>query len=633
MAGVAAAYEALRAGRSVCMTEITDWVGGQVSSQGTSALDERPTQRSRLYFPYGYLQMRQQLIAGAKGNSRPGDCWVSEVCVLPQQGHTVLISMLKAAANQGKGQLKFFPNTVVKALHLEPDAQPNAQTPQVESNPVGKSELIKSAIAIQHRPAVGAVALNTYPLSQTVEDAYRFEDSALFTKTVLKFVPPPSGQWIVIEATETGELLAVADLPYRLGIDGLTPTNPSASSQTNYPYCAQALTYTFALEATATPQQSEPPSFYRQYEPFYSYDLPRYAQTPALVFSYRRIWSAKPGQDFASITPGDISMQNWGGGNDFGPGTSEDNILLTRNQLVASGQLLPGHWQGGLRTSSLQKAESLAQGYFYWLLAGTTDAKLGAGVKQPWQFIRYLKGLNSPMGTVHGLSKYPYIRESRRLVGRYDYSHDGEFSINEVDIARRDYQEDPHYRTTLSVKNYAALRRELKSLSLVISADSQLKVLEVARRRSRIYPDSVGIGHYSIDFHPCMQESPPEKPGNIERLGERQGAAQTYPFQIPLRAMIPPRINNLLVTGKNIAMSHIAAAAYRTHAIEWSAGAAAGTTADFALKTKISPYQLVDNLPRVNKGLEAMQKHLVDSGNPIAFPNTSIFNQDWQDWD
>jgi hypothetical protein len=628
MAGVAAAYEALRAGRSVCMTEITDWMGGQVSSQGTSALDERPTQRSRLYFPQGYLQMRQQLIVGARGNPRPGDCWVSEVCVLPRQGHAVLLSMLKDAAKQGKGQLQFFPNTVVKALQMESDL-PTQPTVRNQA----KSEQIKSAIAIQHRPAAGAVALNTYPLSQTLEDAYRFEDSALFSKTVLKFVPPPSGQWIVIEATETGELLALADLPYRLGIDGLTPTNPSSSSLTNYPYCSQALTYTFALEATATPQQNKPPSFYPQYEPFYSYDLPRYAQTPALVFSYRRIWSAKPGQDFTSITPGDISMQNWGGGNDFGPGTAEDNILLTRNQLIASGQLLPGRWQGGLRVSSLHKAESLAQGYFYWLFAGTTDAKLGAGVKQPWPFIRYLKGSDSPMGTVHGLSKYPYIRESRRLVGRYDYGHDGAFSINEVDISRRDYR-DPYYKTNLSAKTYTALGRELRSLSLVSGLGNQVRVLEVAfRQRSRIYPDSVGIGHYNIDFHPCMQDSPPEKPGNIERLGERQGAAQTYPFQIPLRAMIPPRVNNLLVTGKNIAMSHIAAAAYRTHAIEWSAGAAAGATAGFVLKTQISPYQLVDNLPRVNKRLEALQRHLVDDGNPITFPDTSIFNQDWRNWD
>ena len=39
LAGAATAYEGLLAGRTVCLTEITDWVGGQISSQGTSALD------------------------------------------------------------------------------------------------------------------------------------------------------------------------------------------------------------------------------------------------------------------------------------------------------------------------------------------------------------------------------------------------------------------------------------------------------------------------------------------------------------------------------------------------------------------------------------------------------------------
>lgn len=39
LSGSAAAYEGLLAGKTVCLTEITDWVGGQISAQGTSALD------------------------------------------------------------------------------------------------------------------------------------------------------------------------------------------------------------------------------------------------------------------------------------------------------------------------------------------------------------------------------------------------------------------------------------------------------------------------------------------------------------------------------------------------------------------------------------------------------------------
>ncbi len=37
LSGVATAYESLLSGKNVCLTEITDWVGGQISAQGTSA--------------------------------------------------------------------------------------------------------------------------------------------------------------------------------------------------------------------------------------------------------------------------------------------------------------------------------------------------------------------------------------------------------------------------------------------------------------------------------------------------------------------------------------------------------------------------------------------------------------------
>src|SRR3954454_6511852 len=40
MGGCAAALAACRAGRTVILTEETDWLGGQMTSQGVSALDE-----------------------------------------------------------------------------------------------------------------------------------------------------------------------------------------------------------------------------------------------------------------------------------------------------------------------------------------------------------------------------------------------------------------------------------------------------------------------------------------------------------------------------------------------------------------------------------------------------------------
>jgi hypothetical protein len=287
---------------------------------------------------------------------------------------------------------------------------------------------------------------------------------------------------------------------------------------------------------------------------------------------------------------------------------------------------------GGLRTESLRKAEEKSKGYFYWLVAGTTDSQLGDGVKQPQPNNRFLSGIDSPMGTVHGLSKYPYMREGRRIIGRPNYGYPQGFTVSEIDISRRDYKDD-YYLQTLSPQMYRDLRTALAGLEALAVVSGNKSPQEVMRRtRSSIYPDSVGIGHYAIDFHPCMTQSPAEAPGNTEREGERQGAGSSYPFQIPLRAMIPQKIDNLLVAGKSIATSHIAAAAYRVHSFEWSSGAAAGTTAAFALSNGIAPYKLVDELPQQEPQLQVLRQQLEKTGNPTAFPDTSIFNESWDKW-
>ncbi|WP_341526033.1 FAD-dependent oxidoreductase [Nostoc sp. UHCC 0302] len=623
LSGVATAYEGLLAGRTVCLTEITDWLGGQISAQGTSALDERPTQRSLKFYSRGYLELRNRI--GRKyGKLNPGDCWVSEACFLPRDAHNILNQMLKDAEKQGKGKLQWFPNTVIKDLEISTNGK-----------------IINSAIAIQHQAAKGAPPLNTFTLSQSIEDAYRYYNTSRFTKTIIRFVPKPSksnASWYVVDTSETGEIIALADVPYRLGIDARSYLEPSASSSTNDPYCTQGFTYTFAMESTKEAQQQAMPPFYSQYSPYFSYELTRLANFD-LLFTYRRIWSpnkGKPAQfggvKFTAPTPGDISMQNWTWGNDYRPGTAADNLVYTRQQLQATGQLKPGGWMGGLRKESLGKAEENALSFYYWLVAGTTDSQLGNGVKQPRLNNRLLTGLNSPMGTVHGLSKYPYMREGRRIIGRPSWGQPSGFGIWEIDISRRDYN-DEYYRKTLPAEMYRQLKAALAGLEAVSVIEGKISPEQAMRRtRSTIFPDAVGIGHYAIDFHPCMVKSPPETPGNQERPGERRGAGQAYPFQIALRAMIPQKIDNLLVGGKSIATSHIAAAAYRVHSFEWSAGAAAGTVAAFAIKNSVAPYQLVDDLPKSEPQLEALKRLLKQNGNPTAFPDTSIFNENWENW-
>jgi hypothetical protein len=622
LAGVATAYEALMAGRTVCMTEITDWIGGQVSAQGTSALDEADKQRSLSYYPNGYQELRGN-IQRYYGRANPGDCWVSDTCFIPADGYRLLAMKLERAAKAGRGTLKWFPSTVIKELEMSEDGK-----------------IIEGAIAIQHKSATNA-PLNSETLSKTIEDAYRYEDSPRLTKKIIRFEPlneeeSEGADWYVVEATETGEIVALADVPYRLGLDPRSYLNPSSPTEKGDPYCTQGFTYTFAMEQTATPQPQRMPSFYRQYEPYYGYDSDRDKALFEYVFTYRRIWSPQKGKPMRidglwidRPNPGDISMQNWIWGNDYRPGTTKDNLIYTRDQLKAAGQLESGDWMGGLRTDALRKAEELSLGFYYWLVAGTTDSQLGYGIKQPHPNHRLLSGLNSPMGTAHGLSKYPYIREARRIIGRPSVGYEGGFSINEIDISAKDYW-DPQYRNNLPASMYRDLWKAITHLeSLAQPTRSPYQFTK--RTRSTAYPDALGVAHYAIDFHPCMTFSPPEASGNKEREGVRQAHGRSYPAQIPLRAMIPQKIDNLLVAGKSIAASNIAAAAYRVHSFEWSVGAAAGTTAAFALEKGIYPYQLVDELPGTEPQLQELRRRLEGNGNPTKFPTTPLPSQGWQE--
>jgi hypothetical protein len=577
--GVAAAYDSLRLGRQVCMTEITDWIGGQVSTQGVSALDERTFQRENNFFPTGYSEFRDRVVAAYDGDPNPGKCWVSVLCFSPAVGHQVLQEMLQPYLDSG--QLHLFTDTVVSAVKTE-------------------GNLVTSVQAISHipkRPELEGGRRGN--LSEYFLDWYDPQPSADWDKRSITFVPPAertgrSVPWMVIDATETGELWPLAGVPYLLGTDSIaTYWEPSAKPEAT-PYCTQGFTYTFVMERTATPQVPIKPHFYDEAEhgPYYSFEQAKF--NFAALFTYRRIKGARDIRsidDTEAISIGDRSMQNWTWGNDWRVSTPESNFILTQAQLEASGQLQPGGWRGGLRPEALKQGEEHALGFFYWLMAGRTDfllQKENPAFEKEYNFpYRLMRGADSPMGTASGLSRYPYIRESRRLLGRPSYGYADGFLIYESDISPQ---------------------------------ESSLQ-----RGRPYIFYDSVGVGQYPIDFHACIEPDFSPNPNDIDY----SGAIPAYPFQIPLRSLIPQKIDNLLAGAKNIAATHIASAAYRVHPIEWAIGSGAGNTAVFALERDVYPAEIVAGEPLERPLLKDLQIQLQQLGNPIEFPGTTMFETKW----
>jgi hypothetical protein len=158
-------------------------------------------------------------------------------------------------------------------------------------------------------------------------------------------------------------------------------------------------------------------------------------------------------------------------------------------------------------------------------------------------------------GTPDGFAKMPYIRESRRIRAR--------FTVCEQHVS-------------------AACRP--------------------GERLAEPFLDSVGIGHYRIDLHPSTG-------------GDSYLDIDTLPFQIPLGALIPVRVRNLLPACKNIGTTHITNGCYRLHPVEWNIGEAAGLLAAFCLMHRVEPHQVYES-PAL---LSEYQSLLRAQGIPLAW--------------
>jgi hypothetical protein len=117
------------------------------------------------------------------------------------------------------------------------------------------------------------------------------------------------------------------------------------------------------------------------------------------------------------------------------------------------------------------------------------------------------------------------------------------------------------------------------------------------------FADSVGIGCYRIDLHPSA--------GATNYVD-----VSSLPFQIPLGALLPKRVENLLPACKNLGTTHITNGCYRLHPVEWNIGEAAGALAAHAVRTKQEPRAIRGN----KKLLADFQTTLRAQGFELAWP-------------
>ena len=506
--GCAAALAACRAGLRVVLTEETDWIGGQLTSQAVPP-DEHPWIESfgatRAYRAYrnGVRQFYRDnypLTPEARANTRlnPGGGSVSAITHEPRVSLAVIEAML--APFQSAGLLTILLEHKATAASLQGD--------RVES------VTLKS---LRHGS------------DKTIHAPY------------------------VLDATEMGDLLPLTKTEFVTGYE--------AKSQ---PDNHQAFTICFALGhepgAHHTIDKPEEYATWRDYIP---------KMTPAwpgklLSWSMTDPFSLKRREVFFDPT---LKAKN--------PGL---NLWLYR-RIIQTGIHQPGfcrgdvtlvnwpqndYWLGNLYGNTpeeaarhLRRGKQLSLSLVYWMQTEAPRPDGGAG----WPGLHLRPDIT---GTDDGLAKYPYIRESRRI--------QAEFTV-----------EDIHVGTDARMKFTGKSKEE-------VTAEN--------------FKDSVGIGSYRIDLHPSSG-------------GDNYIDVSSLPFQIPLGALIPKRVDNLLAACKNLGVTHITNGCYRLHPVEWNIGESAGALAAHCVKTKLTPRQ-VRNTPRL---LSEFQTLLTAQGVELDWPH------------
>ncbi|MFT3786552.1 MAG: FAD-dependent oxidoreductase [Tepidisphaeraceae bacterium] len=177
-----------------------------------------------------------------------------------------------------------------------------------------------------------------------------------------------------------------------------------------------------------------------------------------------------------------------------------------------------------------------------------------------------LKLRGDELGTADGFAKHPYIREARRL--------DALRIVTEADVGAEQRRRDG---------------RPGQDASPVGMGEC--------------FPDGVGIGHYRLDLHPSTAL-------------RNSVYAQATPFRIPLGALIPKRLTNLLAAGKCLGVTHVTNGAYRLHPVEWNVGESAGALAAYCIDRNTSPRAVREDVSR----LRDFQRVLTALGIPLAWP-------------
>lgn len=367
----------------------------------------------------------------------------------------------------------------------------------------------------------------------------------------------------VLDATETGDLLPLTGCDYVTGFESREDTGePSAPAQAQ-PHNEQAFSVCFAIDhvdGDHTIDKPEGYDYWRNYQPDF-WGAPMLSWTaphPRTLELTERQFTPNPDDDPLAV---DADQAKQGG----------DLNLWTFRRIAAR-----RNFTDGLYPSDITLVNWPMIDYLDGSLIDVDDpAEQERRARELSKSVMYWMQTEAPR--VDGGTGFPGLRLRGDITG----SDDG-----------------------LAMAPYIRESRRIRAQTRVVEQDLSLAVR--GEHGAVAYRDSVGIGMYRIDLHPSTG-------------GDNYIDVGSSPFQIPLGALLPQRLTNLIAANKNIGTTHITNGCYRLHPVEWNIGEVAGLLAAECIRSSTQPTQIRHD----DKALERFQDLLVAEGIELAWPKVA----------
>ena len=485
--GITAAIQAARMGASVLVIEESSWIGGQMTAAGVTTMDDISGQKSGIYLEF--IESIEKFYAERMKSPNLGYFGARTVSFEPKVGQIKLYELIRNVRKSG-AKLDIMLRTRIKSVEREGNIITGVKT---------EKDDIKCRV--------------------------------------------------LIDATEYGDIIPMAGIPYRAGNSVSPNINPEAM--------IQDVTWTAIIK-------------------HYPGGVPEHLKAKSYLTNYRE----EHKRNYSRF------LMPTGGDNPWRPPLN----LATHNAYRAVPDLsVPGFYDGSKENWKKITKTGLNYGNDYPGRIGWDKGRSGLPVRYLDE--AELRKTVNRRALIKTLNYIYYIQNELDGAGKnWSIADDEYYSNDPLDLVRDIVPPEWHdiIRRMPVIPYVRESRRILGDITLT-SQELLRNSLSYRDGKTNLeFSDSIAIGRYNIDLHNSGE------PADIEdSLGEdKDSIIKNRPranFQVPLSILIPVEVDGFIAAEKNLSMSRLASGALRLQPLCMMTGQAAGALAAVAAREKIHP--------------------------------------------